>query len=112
LFTDRSQVQAGLAEFNQVLLAARSANDMPNGLPPAVTTVLSQAKDPQIRAAATTNFSQATLNQIVNAASKASTPAANSPTNAHAAFDALVTLVGTSRQKGDDLLGAISEATP
>jgi hypothetical protein len=112
LFTDRSQVQAGLAEFNQVLLAAHSANDMPNGLPTTVTTVLSQAKDPQIRAAATTTFSQATLNQIVNAASKASTPAANSPTNAHAAFDALVTLVGTSRQKDDDLLGAISEATP
>jgi hypothetical protein len=111
LFTDRSQVQAGLTEFNQVLLAARCANDLPNGLPPTVTTVLSQAKDPQIRAAATLNFSQATLNQIVNAASKASTPAANSPTNAQAAFDALVTLVGTSRQKGDDLLGAISEAT-
>jgi hypothetical protein len=111
LFTDRPQVQAGLTEFNQVLLAARSAADMPNGLPQAVNTALGQAKDPQVRAAATTAFTQATLNQIVNAASKASTPAANAPKDAHAAFDALVTLVGTSRQKGDDLLGAISEAT-
>ena len=111
LFSDRSQVEDGLTEFNQVLLATRSASDMPNGLPEAVTTALSQAKDPQIRAAATATFTQATLNQVVNAASKASTPAANAPNNTHAAFDALVTLVGTSREKGDDLLGAISEAT-
>ena len=73
---------------------------------------LGQAKDPQIRAAVTAPFTQATLNQIVNAASKASTPAANAPNNTQAAFDALVTLVETSREKGDDLLGAISEATP
>jgi hypothetical protein len=112
LFTDRAQLQAGLTEFNQVLLASRSASDMPNGLPQTLITALSQAKDPGIRAAATTPFTQATLNQIVNAASKASTPAANSPPNAHAAFDALLTLVSTSRQKGDDLIGAISEATP
>jgi hypothetical protein len=112
LFTDRAQLQAGLTEFNQVLLASRSASDMPNGLPQTLITALSQAKDPGIRAAATMPFTQATLNQIVNAASKASTPAANSPPNAHAAFDALLTLVSTSRQKGDDLIGAISEATP
>ena len=112
LFTDREQIQSGLTEFNQVLLAARSASDMPDGLPPEVTTALSQASDPQIRAAATVKLSQTTLNQIVNAASKASTPTANSPNNAHAAFDALVTLVGTSRAKRDDLVGAISEAKP
>jgi hypothetical protein len=112
LFTDRAQIQAGLAEFNQVLLATRSANDLPNGVPQPLTAVLNQAKDPQIRAAATTPFTQAQLNQLVNAASKASSPGTNIPTNTQAAFDALVTLVGTSRQKGDDLIGAISEATP
>jgi hypothetical protein len=111
LFTDRAQLQAGLAEFHQVLLASHAAGDMPEGLADSVTTVLGQAKDPNIRAAATASFNQETLNQIVNAASKASAsaPMANLPANAHAAFDALVTLVETSRQKGGDLLGALSE---
>jgi hypothetical protein len=111
LFTDRAQLQAGLARFNQALLASRSSSDVPNGLPVSVTAVLGQAKDPNIRAAATTSFNQGTLNQIVNAASKASAPTANSPTGAHAAFDALVTLVGVTRQNGGDLVGALSEVS-
>jgi hypothetical protein len=112
LFVDRAHLETALAEFDQVLLATRSANDMPQGLPDPVTTALRGAKHPEIRAAATTTFTRDSLNKIVNAASKASTPAAATPKNTQAAFDALITLVGHSRQKGIDLIGSLAEVTP
>jgi hypothetical protein len=109
LFATRADLEAGLAEFDQALLASQSAADMPDGLPDTVTTALTQAKDPAIRSLATTTLTRDNLNQIVNAASKASAPAAAAPTKAHAAFDALITLVGNARQAGTDLIGSIAE---
>jgi hypothetical protein len=73
---------------------------------------LADAKHPDIRAAATGNFTRDTLNTIVNTASKASAPSAGTPKNTQAAFDALVTLVGHSRQNGTDLIGSLAEVTP
>jgi hypothetical protein len=112
LFNDRGQLEAGLTEFDQVLLASRSAADIPDGLPDTVTTTLADAKHPDIRAAATSTFTRDSLNKIVNTASKASAPSAGTPKNTQAAFDALVTLVGHSRQNGTDLIGSLAEVTP
>jgi hypothetical protein len=112
LFTDRGQLEAGLTEFDQVLLASRAAGDMPDGLPDTVATALAGAKHPDIRAAASADLTRATLNEIVNTASKASTSAAGTPKNTQAAFDALVTLVGHSRQNGTDLIGSLAEVSP
>jgi hypothetical protein len=112
LFATKAELQSGLTEFQQALLASRAASDMPAGLPDAVTAALTQAKDPDIRSAGTTALTRDGLNQIVNAASKASQPSSAVSTNAHAAFDALVTLVGHARQGGIDLIGALSEVAP
>ena len=112
LFTDRGQLEAGLTQFDQVLLASQAAGDMPDGLPDAVTTALADAKHPDIRAAATDDFTRDALNKIVNTASKASTPSAGTPKNTQAAFDALVTLVGHSRQNGTDLISSLAEVSP
>ncbi len=109
LFPTRADLEAGLAEFDQALLASQSVADMPDGLPDAVNSALTQAKDPAIRSLATTTLTRDNLNQIVNAASKASAPAAAAPTKVHAAFDALITLVGHARQDGTDLIGSMAE---
>lgn len=112
LFSSQAALEAGLAEFDQALLADRSAGDIPATLPPTLNAALAQAKDPSMRPAGPDVLSQANLNQIVNAASKASAPGATVSTPAHAAFDALVTLVGHARQGGVDLVGAMSEVMP
>jgi hypothetical protein len=111
LFSSRAELEAGLSQFNQVLLASRAANDIPDSLPPILNSTLAQAKDPAMRPQGSNVLSRDTINQIINAASKASA-ASTAPTKAHAAFDALVTLVGNSRQGGVDLVAALSELAP
>jgi hypothetical protein len=112
LFSTQAELEAGLAEFDQALLADRSAGDIPANLPPTLSATLAQAKDPSMRPGGPDVLSQTSLNQIVGAASKASAAGASDSTSAHAAFDALVTLVGNARQSGVDLVGAMSEVTP
>jgi hypothetical protein len=112
LFSSQSELEAGLVEFDQALLASRGAGDIPDSMPAALTATLSQAKDPAMRPGAAGTLTQSSLNQIVNAASKASAPGSSVATPAHAAFDALVTLVGHARQAGVDLVGAMSEVVP
>jgi hypothetical protein len=115
IFATRAELEAGLAEFDQALLASQSAADMPDGLPDVVTHAMTQAKDPAMRSLATTTLTRDNLNQIVNAASKASAtatasaPAGAAPNKAHAAFDALITLVGHSRETSTDLVGSMAE---
>jgi hypothetical protein len=108
LFSSRAQIAAGLGEFNQVLLAGRAANDIPEALPATLSSTLAHAKDPAMRPAGSGVLSRDSINRIINTASKASAASAT-PTQAHAAFDALVTLVGNSRQSGVDLVGALAE---
>jgi hypothetical protein len=109
LFTSRSQLEAGLTQFNQVLLASRAANDISPTLASSLNDTLSHAASPALRVGANT-LSPDNLNQIINTASKASAPEANVATEAHAAFDALITLVGHSQQpNGIDLLGALGK---
>jgi hypothetical protein len=112
LFSTQAELEAGLTEFDQALLASRSANDIPTTLPPTVSSALMQAQNPALRPAAAGVLTPATLNEIVATASKASAPGSTVPTNAHAAFDALVTVVERSRQQGIDLLGALAEISP
>jgi hypothetical protein len=112
LFSNQAELEAGLAEFGQALLASRAASDIPDSLPPIVNAALAQAKNPAMRPASPNALSRDSINQIINTASKASAPGTNVPVQAHAAFDALVTLVGQSRQGGVDLVGAIAEVTP
>jgi hypothetical protein len=112
LFATQAELEAGLTEFDQALLASRAAADIPDSLPPALNAALAQAKNPAMRPAGANVLSQSNLNQIINAASKASAPGATVPPQAHAAFDALVTLVGHARQSGVDLVGALSEVSP
>ncbi len=112
LFSSQSELEAGLTEFDQALLASRGAADIPASMPAALTAVLSQAKDPAMRPATADALTQSSLNQIIDAASKASSAGSTVATPAHAAFDALVTLVGHARQAGVDLVGAMSEVVP
>jgi hypothetical protein len=109
LFSSQAELEAGLNEFDQALLASRSAGDIPASLPAALSATLGQAKDLAMRPGSPTALSQGSLNKIIAAASKASAGGAAVSTPAHAAFDALVTLVEHARQAGVDLVGALSE---
>lgn len=108
LFTSRGELEKGLNEFNQVLLASHAASDITPALASSLTSALADAQNPAMRPG---SLSSDTVNQIIDAASKASA-AGTAPTQAHAAFDALVTLVGNARQKDVDLVGAMKEMAP
>ena len=109
LFQDRGELQKGLLQFQQALLGPRAANDIPDdALPTAISSSLAGAANPALRPGP---LDRNTVNRIIGAASQASA-AATAPVEAHAAFDALVTLVGHARQNNVDLATTISEVAP
>lgn len=110
LFQDRGELEKGLLQFQQVLLATRSAGDIPDDtLPNAIGASLANAVNPALRPSSTLN--RDTVNQIIDAASRASA-AETVPLDARAAFDALITLVGHARLNNVDLVQAIAEVGP
>jgi hypothetical protein len=112
LFASKAELESGVSQFGQVLLASRAAADIPATLATSVNESLSKAQNPALQPA-TGVLTPTVVNQIINAASKASAPDSKVPEDAHAAFDALITLVGNSQQPGGiDLTGALAEIPP
>jgi hypothetical protein len=112
LFASRAELESGVTQFGQVLLASRGASDIPDSLATSVNASLGAAKNKALQPASGV-LTPAIVNQIIDTASKASAPGSNVPEDAHAAFDALVTLVGNAQQPGGiDLVGALSEIPP
>jgi hypothetical protein len=107
LFAKQEDLEAGLNEFRQVLLAARAAGDVTDDLAQKAGATLTQAANSDLRQVPA-QLTGAVANQVIDAASKASASAA-APTEARAAFDALITLVGNARHDGTDLTQALTE---
>jgi hypothetical protein len=112
LFASKAELESGVSQFGQVLLASRAAADIPATLATSVNESLSKAQNPALQPAGGV-LTPTVVNQIIDAASKASAPGSKVPEDAHAAFDALITLVGNSQQPGGiDLSGALAEIPP
>lgn len=110
LFASRDDLEKGLAELRQTLLAARAANDVTDDVAKRAAAPLTNAANAALKASPD-QVNAAVANQLVAAAAKASASGA-APQQAQAAFDALIMLVGNARAKGIDLSQAIAELKP
>lgn len=111
LFTDMAQLEAGLTEFRQVLLAARSVRDVPEELARQTAAVLAKAASPALRLEASGTLTPEHINEVIDKASRASASGAVAQ-DVQAAFDALITMVGYARRDGVDLANTLAEVQP
>jgi hypothetical protein len=114
LFATQKDLEDGLSEYRQVLLAARAANDIPESLPKAIGAVLTspdKPASPLFPPGTPAALTPTQAEQLVATASKASlSRLAGTPQDDQAAFDALITLVGIARRDRIDLASTLREA--
>ena len=103
-----ADIDAGMAELRQSLLALYGASDVQDATLNQIKATLSASGNPEIATAAVQNLTARDANRLIDAASGISAKP-GVPWDQAAAFDALVMLTDTARRDNVDLVRAIAE---
>lgn len=107
LLTD-AEVEPGLGELRQSLLALYGSGDVQDGTLNQIKAALAASSNPELATAAVQGLSARDANRLIDAASGVSTKP-GVPWDQAAAFDALVMLTDSARRDNVDLVRAIAE---
>lgn len=103
-----ADVDAGLAELRQSLLALYGSSDVQDATLNQIKATLAASPNPEIATAAVQSLTTRDANRLIDAASGISAKP-GAPWDQAAAFDALVMLTDTARRDNVDLVRAIAE---
>lgn len=103
-----ADVEAGMAELRQSLLALYGSSDVQDATLNQVKAALAGAANPELATAAVQNLTARDANRLIDAASGVSAKP-GVPWDQAAAFDALVMLTDSARRDNADLVRALAE---
>lgn len=103
-----ADVEAGMAELRQSLLALYGSSDVQDSTLSQVKAALAGAANPELATAAVQNLTARDANRLIDAASGISARP-GVPWDQAAAFDALVMLTDSARRDNTDLVRALAE---